>query len=423
MGSLAYAALWLFIFSLPWESIIRFPGVAIVSRGTGALALGIALFAIVMTGRVRRWPALHVAAFLFVISAAIGLFMIAPDHLPAKFYTFVQLFLVLFMIWELATTWRRVVGLFAAYVLGAWVSAGATILLFRRLGEELKRVAAGGADANDLAMALVLALPMAWYLSLTARSLFLRWAGRGYLLVGLISIALTGSRGGMLASIVALSIVPLTMSNLSPKKLVTALTILIIGGGIAAAYVPDKIVARLATTQSEVQDLRFGGRFKLWVAGVNAFAYRPIMGYGSGGFVRAITPALGSEALVAHNSYLSVLVEEGVVGLTLYLAMFVATFRSLRTLPRLERRFSLVLFATLMTAMLPLTWEDHKPVWFILAALVALSRARWPGETSAPAQVRALQRAPRRVVARTAAPGGFGARQGPPLSTDPDASA
>ena len=35
---------------------------------------------------------------------------------------------------------------------------------------------------------------------------------------------------------------------------------------------------------------------------------------------------LGSEALVAHNSFLSVLVEEGLVGLMLYLAMMLSVF-------------------------------------------------------------------------------------------------
>ncbi|MGH7513464.1 MAG: O-antigen ligase family protein [Gemmatimonadales bacterium] len=421
MISLAYAALWLFIFSLPWESIIRVPGVAIVSRATGGLALAIALFAVASTARVRRWHPLHVAAFLFVISAACGLFMLSSDRLPAKFWTFVQLFLVLFMIWELATSWRRVVGLFGAYVLGAWVSSVATVLLYRRQGEQLRRFAAGGADANDLAMTLVLALPMAWYLSIVARQRFLRWACRGYLLIGLVSILLTGSRGGMLASIVALTIVPLSMTKLSPRKLATALTILLIGGGLAAAYVPEKIVNRLATTQSEVEDLRLGGRFKLWVAGIRAFVYKPMMGYGSGGFVRAITPQLGSESLVAHNSYLSVLVEEGVVGLTLYLAMLLATFRAVLTLPQLERRFALVLLATLATAMLPLTWEDRKPVWFILAALVGLSRAQSAGGILEKAALRTSQRAPGRV-----GPGAvprLDARSGPRPSADRSPSA
>jgi O-antigen ligase len=114
---------------------------------------------------------------------------------------------------------------------------------------------------------------------------------------------------------------------------------------------------------------------KLWVAGVHAFQRRPVVGYGTGGFVRAITPELGLRSNVAHNTYLSVLVEQGIVGLTLYLMMFVAVFRSVRRLPKLERRFALVLMATVGLAISSLTWEHRKPVWFLLAVLLGLSQA------------------------------------------------
>jgi hypothetical protein len=55
--------------------------------------------------------------------------------------------------------------------------------------------------------------------------------------------------------------------------------------------------------------------------------------------------------------------------------MFVLVFLELFKLGRFDRRFTLVLFATMIVAMLPLTWEDRKVVWFILAALVGLSSA------------------------------------------------
>jgi hypothetical protein len=40
-----------------------------------------------------------------------------------------------------------------------------------------------------------------------------------------------------------------------------------------------------------------------------------------------------------------------------------------------DRRFARILSLTLATAMLPLTWEDSKAGWFIMAALVGLSCA------------------------------------------------
>jgi O-antigen ligase len=376
MTTIAYGALWIFIFSLPWENVISAGGVAIGSRLTGALALGIALITVAITGRFRRLHAFHVAALLFVIWAAVELtIFFGTGRPPNKFFTYVQLSLVLWMIWELARSWQRQLGLMIAYVFGSYVAAFDTFLLYHREAGALRRFTAAGTDPNDLAMTLALALPMAWYLGMSHRRPLIRWICRGYLPIGVVAIGLTGSRGGLLTTIVALLIVPLTMGKLTPGRLVTAILILAASAGLAIRYIPHTIVQRLGTTGSEVEDASFGHRMKLWRAGFHAFERRPFTGFGTGSFVGAITPEMGSNSNVAHNTYLSVLVEQGIVGLILYLMMFVAVYRSVRRLPKLERRFALTLLATLAVAILPLTWEDRKPVWFVLAALLGLSQA------------------------------------------------
>jgi O-antigen ligase len=250
------------------------------------------------------------------------------------------------------------------------------VLVFHSTGGALRRFAAGGVDPNDLAMTLALGLPMAWYLANTYHRPLIIWICRAYLAVGVLAIGLTGSRGGLLTTVVALTIVPLTMTRLSPKRMVAMVSMLFLAGALAVAYVPEQIVERLATTSTEVEDLRGGGRIKMWRAGIHAFPMHPILGYGTSGFIRAVTPELGPGALVAHNSFVSLLVEQGVIGLTLYLLMFLAAYRGVRRLPRLERRFGLVLLGTLVMAMTPLTWEDQKSAWFVLGTLVAFAYAR-----------------------------------------------
>jgi O-antigen ligase len=372
MSSIAFAGLWVFVFAVPWERLVVLPGLNIVTRVTGGLALGLVMFNIVMSGSVRRWRAFHVAALLFVIWAGIGVWTLGNPGIPQKFYTFVQLFAVLWIIWELARSVNRVRALLTAFVLGAFVPAVATILLYLRVGSAMRRFSAGGADANSLAMTLALALPMAWYLSLTTDRPMLRWVCRAYVPVGLFAAALTGSRGGMIAMMVALLVVPLTM-KLSPRRLMAAILLLGLSGALVMAYVPDTLIERLSSTGQSLEGGSYGGRFKFWVAGVHAFTRQPLMGYGVGGFVSAITPELGSQALVAHNSFLSVLVEEGLVGLILYLSMLLSVFYCVLRFPAFERRFGLVLVMTLGTAMMPLTWEHEKAVWFVMAALVGMS--------------------------------------------------
>lgn len=416
MISPAYVALWIFVFSIPWENFVIIPGVGAISRLMGMLALGIAILAAVMAGRVRRWHPFHFAALLFVIWAGTMLLVLAVGvRLPNKFYTFVQLFAVIWMIWELAPSHRGVLGLMFAYVTGAYVAALDSIRVYATVGALYRRIVAGTFDPNDLAMTLVLGLPMAWYLSLALQRPLLRWVARAYVPIGLFAVVLTGSRGGMVASIIALTVVPLTMSRLTPGRLMAAVTVLMLSGSLAVIYVPDQVKARLATTRSEVEDVRFGGRFKLWKAGMNAFMDRPITGHGVASFKQTITPQLGMAAQVAHNSYISVLVEEGLVGFILYTAMFIAAFLAVRTLPFVERRFGMVLMAALCVTMLPLTWEDRKSVWVVLALLVGLAQAlRGRRQAAAAASAAWASAGGPRPVARPGMSAGTRAKNLPP---------
>jgi O-antigen ligase len=190
-------------------------------------------------------------------------------------------------------------------------------------------------------------------------------------------------------------IVPLTMTKLSPGRLIAAVAMLALSGTLAAVYIPDKIVQRLATTGTEVEDLSLGGRFKLWQGGVKALTERPLTGYGAGFWRPAVSPWLGPNPQVAHNSFLSVAVETGIVGFLLYVGMFFAVFLALMRLPSFERRFALVLLATLIVTMLPLSWDDQKSVWFVLAALLGLAQA--PG-VAGPRMVPAPQARPTPIV-------------------------
>jgi len=386
MRFVAYAGLWLFVFSLPWEVVGAIGGVAVLVRLTGALALGMALIVVVVSGRFRRLHPFHVAAFLFVVWAGLNLlFFNSAPSLPNKYLKFIQLALAVWMMWELAPTWPRLLGLLIAYVYGSYVAAIDTLLLYRS-ASKLLRFTAGNTDPNDLAMTLALALPMAWHVGMNHRNTVVRWICRAYLPLGILAIALTGSRGGMLTTVLALMIVPMTMGRLTPGKMVAAVGLLAVTGTLAVVYVPEKIVQRLSTTQAEVADKNFGNRGPIWRAGFHAFEQRPIVGYGTSGFIRAIMPEMGARSQVAHNTYLSVLVEQGIVGVILFLLMFVAVYRAVLHLPRLERRFALILLATIALAILPLTWEDRKPLWFTLAALVGLAKA-WmaaPGGTARP---------------------------------------
>src|SRR5262249_21797081 len=92
MTGIAYCLLWIFVFCVPWEGVIRIGGVSIASRASGALAVVICVLTVVISGRIRRWHRLHFAALAFVLSAGLSILLQgSAQKLPNKYFTFIQL--------------------------------------------------------------------------------------------------------------------------------------------------------------------------------------------------------------------------------------------------------------------------------------------------------------------------------------------
>jgi O-antigen ligase len=374
MTGIAFAALWLFVFAVPWENVLIIPGVGTIGRLIGIVAFGLVLLHVLGTTRVRKLEAFHVIALIFVLWACAGAFWATdPGRMNLKVQRFIQLLLMIWMLWELATTPRRQRALLLAYVFGAYVAAYKTFgVYYSELGTTNVRFSAPNFDPNDLGMLLALAIPMAWYLGSTMEQPLLRWVARLYIPMGLVAIGLTASRGALLASIVGLSIIPFTLRRISKGLIIALVPLALLSVFLMVSFVPATSWQRFSTTRSEVTEGSLNERRDIWMAGLQTVQRHPLQGTGPGGFDAAVAPILGSDH-AAHNAFLSVLVEEGLIGLFLYLAMVSIVFLRIRTLPHLEQRFQLILLLALLVAMLPLTWEDRKPVWFILGLLVAQS--------------------------------------------------
>ena len=80
--------------------------------------------------------------------------------------------------------------------------------------------------------------------------------------------------------------------------------------------------------------------------------------------------------LAAHNTFFSILLEEGVIGFALFFALLLTLMLSAWRLPHVERIFWLCILATWAVGALDLTWEDRKPTWFIFALLIAVTARR-----------------------------------------------
>lgn len=380
MTRVAYLFLWFFVFVTPWEQVVRIDGIGTISRLVGMATLAVAVFAALRSGRLRPPTLFHVWAACFVVWGGITVFWtVDQDATIFRFSRNLQLLSLLWLVWELAGTHERRLGLFQAYVLGAAVSA-INILINYRAGTPLvgrgkyERFAASGFNPNDVAFLLVLSLPMAWHLSTSHRLAWVQWLNRVYLLVAMLAITLTGSRGGFILSMVALLIVPWTLPRLRLRAKVAMLMVLAASGVIAWKYISPRALARLATTRSEIAQGTMNERKVIWRAGLQLVPRHPVGGVGAGAFRKAVLPFLGSPK-TAHNSYLAVLIEQGAVGLALFLLMFLSAFLHVRSSPPRDRRYHLILLLTLFIGLMPRTWEDEKHTWLVLALLLVPAAA------------------------------------------------
>ena len=381
-GRFAFALLWLFVWSFPVEKTIEIPGVGYVSKALGMLALGAGFLAVAIDGRIRPLTRAHAVLLLFVLWTALTVrWSLDPSATVAKAGTCLQLLGFGWLVWEFCTEERYVIRLMQAYVFGT-LYAGANALLRYQLAHQTyyQRYAADGFDPNDFALTLALSIPLSYSLAIRAKGVksCVYWAQLG---LTLLSVLLSASRTGFLASCVAASVIPLTFAYTRRQH-----KLLIVTGAMAAALclaavVPASSWQRLATIGSEVRSGSLNDRGSIWHAGFQVFQQHWFAGVGSGAYPRAVEPVLGWPSgwlIVAHNTFLSVLVETGIVGFLLFaifLALLVKAIYGMQGLSRIVWAVTLLVwFAGVNT----LTWEIRKPTWFIFGLILTQARFGQP---------------------------------------------
>ncbi len=209
---------------------------------------------------------------------------------------------------------------------------------------------------------------MAWHVSLSQAHRRSAWMWRLYLPLAVTAILLTASRGAVLAALVALVIIPWTLGRLRVRTK-AALYALAVGLLLLASnVVPEASLARIASTPADIEAGYFGGRGAIWIAGLEVAGEHPLAGVGAGAYGTAVEPTLHTE-MVAHQVFLSILVEDGTVGFLLFVAMLAALLTTLRHLPSLQQRLSIVLLLTLAVGSMALSWDHRKQFWFVLGML------------------------------------------------------
>jgi O-antigen ligase len=251
-------------------------------------------------------------------------------------------------------------------------------------GSGLGRIAGTVGDPNELASLLVVGLALSGALATTSsgaqRAI---WVGAAALCGW--AVFLTGSRGGL----VALGAVLIAAVLVTPRRRALVITVSVIIAATATFYYTN-IASEDARDRITLAD-GGTGRTDIWRIGWRMFEDKPIHGVGANNFqtssIHYLLAKPGSiqndnyvidRPAVAHNAYLHVLAELGVIGLGLVILVLLVCLgylvKAIRLYKKLDNRTMEILATAIFLSLVALLAADFflseqysKQLWLLLA--------------------------------------------------------
>lgn len=230
---------------------------------------------------------------------------------------------------------------------------------------DMERVTTFGQDQNELSFLLIMGLVIALhgvqtYIDKRVRLIFLLSA-----ILFVYAILLTGSRTG---AIMIFSVVVLFIWN-NKKYTTFLLPIFILGFPIVIAQIPESSIERILETKESLSTGDVSSRGDIWNKAFRAFTHEnQLLGVGYLNFPEMMKHYYGS-VKASHNTYISYLINGGVIGLFFLLVILLKLYKYCSFLvKKTKNSYWFAYIFPLMIAMLTLETQHRR--WMFLIAIV-----------------------------------------------------
>jgi O-antigen ligase len=249
---------------------------------------------------------------------------------------FAKVLLVILVLGAAATTVGRLRTLIFTQAVSVAAIAAVTIWKGPLILGRLEGVLGGNyADPNDLALSIIISLPLCLVLLFLSRSWLSKILWSISLLVMTYAVLLTGSRGGFLALVVVVAVCLWEFAIRGRRRYLLVLATLLVVVGLLVSG--GMLIGRFKGTFNSKDDNAEGygsaqQRLQLFWRSIEVTKEHPLFGVGPGNFVQ-----VSGNWHVAHNSFTQMSSEGGIPALILYVLILWSGFTNLRATKRFAK--------------------------------------------------------------------------------------
>jgi putative inorganic carbon (HCO3(-)) transporter len=381
----ATALLLVLVAAFPWDDALPYPSETVsVIKLLGALLLvGYLLRALARAEPVLLPPTLlPLMVFTIVMLLSLALSAdIGEGFAKALRYLLFASFFFLFV--QLVRTRDTFTWVLRVLTLSA--TAAAVVGLIGFLTGAVTRASGPIGEANDFAFLLATVIPLAIYLARYDGSRRGLWSLCVFLLAA--TVLATLSRGA-LVGLLAVTLWAVGTGRLRIGGLFAGVVV-VVGIAVLAVTFWGPLISERLTEKGVIANQNVASRKALWAGALRMAADHPLLGVGTGQFgVRGAeyvrNDPIGIERPVAHNSFLEVLAEDGIIAFGAFIAFLAGSWRLLTLARRHAQaagdeegaRLATAVQASLVVALVAanfLSVQITVPLWLLGAMAAAAS--------------------------------------------------